>query len=712
MPTDHDERFAEREEPSEVRPGALVLPDGADTPLLRHLLDAVADAIVVVGAELSISYANAAARQFLDLGGPSQSTATAFEFVHPGDLDRVATEFLALLERPGDSTTIQFRFRAGGHHHPVEAILTNLHHNPNVQGVVACFRNLSGEHTSLRRAEQLTAVLEATTDLVAIHDATGRISHLNDAARSLLAELGGDQPDAALYPAETRRLLALQAVPTAMRRGSWSGEARLCGAHGAVLDVSIVVTARCDEEGRLESYAVIARDLHDRKKIEAELTRQATHDALTGLPNRAALAVRLTEHLASVNDHARLAVLFVDLDNFKVVNDSLGHHHGDKLITVTADRIASVLRGVDTLARFGGDEFVAVIPSISGWDEALAVADRIGAVLRDPVSIDGTNVHVACSIGIAVAHAPMPADALIRQADLAMYDAKSRGRNQVRFFEASMHDAVTRRLDLETELHHALGHDQLVVCYQPIVALPDHELRGFEALVRWSHPQRGMMQPDQFLDVAEQSGLIVRVDTFVLGEACRQLRRWSDVRADDRLFVAVNLSPRQLARPDLPELIEATLVAHELRPEQLHLEITEGRLMEEIGATIDALARLRAIGVRLAIDDFGTGHSSLSYLRRFDVHTLKIDRGFIDAAPHDRGSAQIIQAITQLASTFGLDTVAEGVETTQQLRLLEEIGCDAAQGYLLGRPLSVEQADALVHDGLDRHSLSRNSLSF
>jgi diguanylate cyclase (GGDEF)-like protein/PAS domain S-box-containing protein len=684
---------------------------GAETQLLRHLLDAVADAIVVVDHQLQISYANAAARTFLDIRGTASEGADAFGFVHKGDIDRVAGTFLELMTQPNATAIMKFRFTAGEHSHPVEAIATNLLHDANVRGVVVCFRNLTGEQSNLRRAEQLSAALEATTDLVSIHDATGALVHANDAARALLAELGGERPDLALYPAETRRLLALQAVPVAMRQGSWSGEARLSGRDGQTLDVSIVVTARCDEDGRLESYAVISRDIRERKLIEAELTRQATQDALTGLPNRMALASRLTDHLGSVRHGSVLAVLFIDLDNFKVVNDSLGHQHGDRLISVCAERISAVLRSIDTLARFGGDEFVALVPGLANRQEAQHVADRVCAALRDPVRFDGTNVYVSCSIGIAIADSPGSADAVIQQADLAMYEAKARGRNQVRFFEPTMHDAARRRLDLETELHGALGGDELVVAYQPIMALPGRTLRGFEALVRWPHPERGVILPDHFLDVAEQSGLITRVDTFVLGSACAELRRWSDWRGDDELFVAVNFSPRQLSRADLPDLIEATLAEHRLRPEQLHVEIIEGRLMDEISTTVDALTRIRSLGVRLAIDDFGTGHSSLSYLRRFDVHTLKIDRGFVEAATTDPGSAQIIEAITQLARTFCLETVAEGVETEAQLRVIESLGCDAAQGFFLGTPLSVHEADQLVA-ATSGHSLSRNSLSF
>jgi diguanylate cyclase (GGDEF)-like protein/PAS domain S-box-containing protein len=435
-------------------------------------------------------------------------------------------------------------------------------------------------------------------------------------------------------------------------------------------------------------------DISRRKGVERQLDYQAHHDSLTGLPNRLLFLERMRSLIEAGTDE--VAVLFVDLDDFKLVNDSLGHVAGDHLLQVVAERMRRVLRPDDLIARFGGDEFAVAIP-VGGEVAARRVADRLAGSLRAPVELEGHQRYVTASFGIRSAKAGVAdPDVLLRDADAAMYRAKEQGKARCAVFDESMRERAVERLDLEGSLRHAIERDELRVVYQPQVELSTGRIVGVEALVRWQHPQRGMVVPGAFIPIAEQTGLIVEIGEFVLREACRQAAYWAGER-DRALGVCVNVSPRQLASGDFSAVVERTLVETGLAPELLCLEITESAVMADPDSATAMLARLKAVGVRLAIDDFGVGYSSLSQLKTLlPVDTIKIDKSFVDGVTIDGEDRAIVDAVLRLASGLGLHAIAEGVEDSDQVAALLALGCGYSQGYHFARPVPPADIDRLL----------------
>ncbi|HEY2705006.1 MAG TPA: EAL domain-containing protein [Candidatus Dormibacteraeota bacterium] len=434
----------------------------------------------------------------------------------------------------------------------------------------------------------------------------------------------------------------------------------------------------------------------ERKRAEIALAHQALHDPLTGLPNRALFVDRLEQALVrNLRRSSTIAVLFVDLDRFKVVNDSLGHAAGDRVLSVLGERLCSVLRPGDTVARFGGDEFTVLCTDLEDEKEAFAIAERITAVLATPFDLEGAAVVLTASIGIALATADHPdAHTLIRNADAAMYRAKEHGRARWLLFDEAIHRRAVERLETEVALRRSLEAGDFRLHYQPIVDA-DGGLAGFEALVRWQHPSRGLVAPADFIPLAEETGLIERLGAWVITEACRQARRWQGMRPGGHpLLMSVNVSARQLRTLSMGELVVDALRSGGLPPQDLCLEITESALIEDVDATMEALEALHAVGVRLAVDDFGTGYTTLKNLKRFPIDIIKVDASFVAGLGRDRGDAAITMAVIRLAHALGMVTVAEGVETEQQLDLLRTLGCDMVQGYHLGRPLPADEAMA------------------
>ncbi len=444
------------------------------------------------------------------------------------------------------------------------------------------------------------------------------------------------------------------------------------------------------------------QDITERKLSEERLMHDAFHDALTGLPNRALLIdhIKLTIARSKRREGHLFAVLFLDLDRFKVINDSLGHMIGDQLLVGVARRLESCLRDGDTVARVGGDEFTILLEDIEHETEAVSVAERIEKEMSQPFHLSGHEVFTTVSVGIAPSSTGYedPED-ILRDADTAMYRAKSLGKARHEVFDKAMHAFAVNLLQLETDLRKALERREFYMLYQPIVALDDFRLCGFEALVRWQHPERGLISPMDFIPVAEDTGQIVAIGEWALFEACRQMRRWQkQFPTDSPLFISVNLSSKQFMQPNLTEQVRSIIEKTKLNPRSLKLEITESAVMENIDTTTEMLRQLRELGVQLAIDDFGTGYSSLSYLHRFPIDTLKIDRSFVTRMVDNSENIEIVRTIVMLAQVLGMDVVAEGVETKEQLALLRKLGCENGQGYYFSRPTSTTEAEKIIAD--------------
>ncbi|MGB7921891.1 MAG: EAL domain-containing protein [Pyrinomonadaceae bacterium] len=444
------------------------------------------------------------------------------------------------------------------------------------------------------------------------------------------------------------------------------------------------------------------QDITNRKSAEQQLHHDAFHDVLTGLPNRALFMDHLNLAIARAQrrEDQKFAVLYLDLDRFKVINDSLGHMIGDQLLVESARRLECCLRPGDTVARLGGDEFTVLIDDIKDESEAIYVAERIEKELTKPFALSGREVFTTLSIGIAPSTTGYErAEDILRDADTAMYRAKSLGKARHEIFDKAMHARAINLLQLETDLRKAIERQEFFIQYQPIVDLDNFSLRGFEALVRWRHPERGFISPIDFIPVAEETGMIIQIGEWVLREACRQIQRWQVIfPSDPPLFISVNLSGKQFTQADL--LHEVAYILNETRidPRSLKLEITESMVMENIEAATEMLKQLRALGVQLSIDDFGTGYSSLSYLHRFPIDTLKIDRSFVTQMSENNENAEIVRTIVMLAQNLGMDVVAEGVETNEQLAMLRKLGCENGQGYFFSRPLDVAGAEKIIAD--------------
>ncbi len=560
-------------------------------------------------------------------------------------------------------------------------------------GAIGAVEDITLRKQSQRDMHRLIEIFEATADLVAITDPDGNLLYLNAAAKRFV----GVAADAEhlhvrdTVPASVLERLTVEILPVVEREGHWAGELSLSPPGGGVMPVWAQLLRHSDSEDGQVFYSVIMHDLSERKAFEHRLAHQATHDPLTGLPNRALLIDRLDGALARARRHnRRVAVLFLDLDHFKVVNDSLGHGLGDRLLIAISERLALALRPGDTVARFGGDEFVVLCEDVLDQGDAIAVAERIDRAVGGRFVVDDTEVFVGVSIGIACPDdVDVDPETLIRDADAAMYRAKDRGRARWELFDNAMRASAVDRLDIETALRRALERRELRVYYQPIIDLKDGEIDGIEALLRWEHPERGLLNPDDFITVAEETGLIVPIGAWVLDQACRQVQRWqASVSTLAPLRVSVNLSGRQLGHPSLVEDVSSVLANTGIDPSMVELEITESVLMDDVEMSRETLGQLHALGVKLAVDDFGTGYSSLSYLRRFPVDLLKVDRSFIDALGENSDDSAIVTAIITLAHTLGLIAVAEGVETAEQLATLRQMRCDRAQGYHMARPAS------------------------
>jgi diguanylate cyclase (GGDEF)-like protein/PAS domain S-box-containing protein len=557
--------------------------------------------------------------------------------------------------------------------------------------------------------ERFRSIVETTSEWIWAMDVEGRLTYSNPAIETMLGyspdDLLGKEILDVMHEDDRKAFVDLLPELIATKQG-WSQLVTRWrhAKDGSYRHLESTAVAVLDEDGNLIGFRGADRDVTERIGLQRELAHQAFHDPLTGLANRTLFAERTGEALEKAAESDELvALLFADLDNFKSVNDTLGHSAGDELLRTVAERLERTLRPEDTLARLGGDEFAVLLEDVDDTKGAQRVAERIGEALCAPFMLHGKEVYVEASIGVAVGRGRHQSnEELLRNADVAMYVAKSAGKGEHRVFEVGMHAEIMQRTEIERDLRHALERKQFCLHYQPIIDVISNKVTGIEALLRWQHPERGLVAPPNFIPLLEETGLIVPVGAWVLGEACNQARRLQDrFPGDSPLYVSVNLSVKELQRPGLVPTVKEALERAQLSPGSLVLEITESILMTDSAETRDNLARLRKLGVRLAIDDFGTGYSSLSYLQRFPVDLLKIDKSFIDNVGGGTfEDSAFARAIISLGDTLGLSTVAEGVERHEQLLELSRLGCRSGQGYLFAKPLHADALEEFLRTNL------------
>lgn len=568
-------------------------------------------------------------------------------------------------------------------------------------GFVTIYTDVTERRAAMEREQLAQKVYTHTPTGIIFTDESHRILSINPATTLMTGyesfELVGQTAQSLACFCDARQSEALQhALETA---GAWQGELTVMQKNGAEFPAGIRISRVEDPStGATAHYIWILVDITERKRAEERMRHMAQHDALTGLPNRLALMNRLGQLLPESRRHDwRLAAMFIDLDRFKVINDTLGHQVGDEILREVAARLTHVTRETDFVARLGGDEFVVILPGLADPSHAAIVAGKIIAALSAPIEANDLELHTSPSIGISIfPNDGDDANVLLKSADTAMYHAKSAGRNNYQFFAEEMNRVTAERLDIERKLRHAIARNELALEFQPQFNAANKAPTGVEALLRWHHPTDGIISPVRFIPVAEETGFIVEIGEWVLQTACREMKRWIDAGLQP-LRIAVNVSARQLHRRDFCETVAQALVTSELPAELLELEITESSVMENPEQAIQILSRLRGMGVSLAIDDFGTGYSSLAYLKLFPITHLKIDRSFVRDIETDLNDRAIAFGTIALAHSLGLHVIAEGVETEEQLKLLRDNGCDETQGYLLGKPMKGAAAFAFLH---------------
>ncbi len=543
------------------------------------------------------------------------------------------------------------------------------------------------------REARFRSLLQNSSDAQAILDADGRVRYESVAVERILGYKAGDwegRPFGSLVHDEDRATVEQALADLASGQGAERRfEFRIQHTDGTWRTME-AIGRNLLEDPAVAGIVINHRDVTERTVLEAQLTRQAFHDALTGLPNRALFTDRVSHALKRRGrQHRGVVVLFVDLDDFKAINDSLGHQAGDRVLQEVGERLRTTVRPGDTVARLGGDEFAFLLEDVSDPADAEEVADRVAISLGAPLAVGGVEVALRASVGIAVADDSDTAADLLRDADTAMYTAKARGGGSHERFVPAMREAAISRFELGTDLRRAIDRQEFVLHYQPVVDLRLGRILGFEALVRWQHPTRGLLSPAGFIPAAEATGLIVPIGRWVLEEACRQARAWQlATLTEPPLTMSANLSARELREPGLVEGVADILERTGVDPATIVLEITETSMVEDADGAIATLQALKALGVRLAIDDFGTGYSSLSYLRRLPVDVLKLDRSFV--VPSGRGDREsaLVDAVFRLGRSLGLVTIAEGIEDAEQRDRLISLGCRVGQGYLFARPMA------------------------
>ena len=692
----------------------------------KALVQHASDIIIVTDNRGRLAYVSPAFDRLLGYSTVGLDTRSAAELMHPDD--RSAMRSLAPHWNKGSDQVTQAEVRlrqSDGEWRWFEASVTNHLADPNVRGIVGNLHDITERKSAeeaLREAHERfrSAFVNAPIGM-AIVDLEGRIVRANSSYGRILGHSSDTLAGMSLHDlihladressaAEMRRLIS-------SRSDGYQIEKRFIHSYGHEVWVSVSVSCVRDAEAKPLYMIGQIEDVTDRRTLRERLAHAAIHDPLTGLPNRVLFMDRLEVALSRAKRQGRrVAVAFLDIDRFKLVNDSMGHDSGDRLLVAVAGRLRAALRVNDTVARLGGDEFTVLCEEVSDDASALEAAERLVDALRHPFDLVESEVFVTASLGLAVSGSPGDSpSSLLRDADTAMYVAKERGRARIELFDQENHEVALQRMHISTELHRALERGELCVYYQPIVELNGGRLAGMEALLRWQHPERGLLPAGEFLRMAEDSGLIVAIGDWVLDQACRQYVSWESERSQRgagnlSVGMCVNLSPRQLAEPDFVDQVEDAIQSSGIDPRALCLEITEGALIGDAESTLDVLHDLRALGVRLSIDDFGSGYSSLAYLRSFPVEVVKIDRSFVEGLGHEAGDATIVQSVVALARSLGLLCIAEGVENRQQLNKLRALGCAFAQGFLLGVPLSPATLGSNLTDDLSSWAVDSSGL--
>jgi diguanylate cyclase (GGDEF)-like protein/PAS domain S-box-containing protein len=682
----------------------------------RALIENSSDGIALTGPDGVCIYAAPSTERILGYKPEELVGVNAFELIHPDDLKNAGQAMASLLTQPGSTVQSCNRFLVkDGSWRWLEGVATNLLYEPTVRAIVMNYRDVTERRLAdeaLRASEErFRSIQESALDAIITMNADGLITSWNPQAETTFGWTSDEM---------VGRRLADTIVPPEHRDAHSRGLERFLNTgEGEVINKRIEITA-LDRDGRefpvelavvplyrddAVSFCAFIRDIRERKKAEETIRHLAYHDVLTGLPNRVLFEERLRIELAQARrSRQKVAVMCLDLDRFKIVNDTVGHSGGDQLLQEVASEFAETIREGDAVARVGGDEFSFLLPGVERAEDAAVVAERVLNIIRHPRVIAGQRFRVTTSIGITI----FPRDgenveSLIRNADTAMYRAKERGRDNFQVFTPAMEATLFEVLALENDLNQALEREELVVHYQPVMEIRSGRIIGAEALLRWQHPERGLVGPDEFIPLAEETGLIVPIGEWVLRKACSQARAWQDAGLGS-LRVTVNLSARQVEHPGLVELVAEVLGETRLPPHRLHLELTEGAVMRHVESVISTLSELRALGVGISVDDFGTGYSSLGYLKRFPIDTIKIDRSFVRDVTTDQNDAAIITTVIAMARSLNLRVIAEGVETDAQLAFLRENECHEFQGYLLSPPVIPAEFEELTRRRQDRQA--------
>ncbi|HYM16046.1 MAG TPA: EAL domain-containing protein [Dehalococcoidia bacterium] len=675
----------------------------------RSLVQNASDLVTIVDAEGTLRYSSPSVERLMGYRPDEWWGRSALTLVHPDDIERAVTSLRLVADEPGVHPPTVLRLKHGdGSWRYLEMTANNLLDVPSVAGIVYNARDITerwdAEQALRESEERFRSLVQHASDLITVIDVDTTVMYQSPSMRRVLGheaeKMIGTRLAALMHPDDVPRIVAMLGEVMSKAGSVVLGEVRARHADGSWRQIELSSTDQRSNPG-IRGIVLNSRDVTERKLLEEQLRHQALHDPLTQLANRTRFTDRL-EHglLRAARMETRVAVLFMDLDNFKGVNDSLGHSAGDRLLTEVAERVQACLRPSDTIARLGGDEFAVLLEDVVDAEDATTVAQRIFDTLRAPFALEGKELTVRASIGIAVSEtrgADAKAEALLRDADVAMYVAKSHGKGRYEVFEPDMQIAMVERLALLSDLQRAFERDEYVVHYQPMVLLRSGQLIGVEALVRWRHPTRGLLPPGDFIPLAEESGVILELGLWVLREACRQAAAWQAMYACDPPWtISVNVSVKQLQHPSFVADVAEVLRTSGIDPRTLVLEITESVMMQDAVATMDLLGRIKSLGVRLAIDDFGTGYSSLSYLRQFPFDLLKIDKSFIDDVGAPVQHKELTKAIIELGKTLDLELVAEGIERPEQLSRLQTLDCELGQGFYFAEPLEAAEVEELL----------------